>query len=514
MKTKMIYYQYTINFKFIMACLLSLLDDIYLNHIIKLLPLSDLRRLKLTNKYNSLISITKQEDVFYKDSLVPRNTLMGYTYEIMFEGYLHLLPDRYKCLENRTLYENNRIVYQNAKMGRFDIITFLLKYNPYAISQILMGFGEVGNIEGLEWLKSNYNIHKLKVYVTYELNYNAGNNDDRKLLLWLRDNNFIDKGEASNAAARNHNLDLLKWLKDNNFCIGKNVHSHSLRESKVSEWIKLNASPNECSFLRAVRMGNLDILCWLKNQNCPHNDEIFYEAGKKGDIKILKWLESNGYGKSYRAYYGAISSNNLELIKWLYEGGYSPIETIENAVYHGRKEIFTWLLSKNIHFDRINVVISAISSKNIGMLEFIYENNFKPTRYCLKLAAGFDDLSVLNWLYGIYPKYRCWDFNNTIFVHTTKIIEWFYVRKLLILNEKLFTQSVLHLPFEIIFWLKNHGCPYNEMTFESCVRNQISLDRFKLLNKFNCPWNDKTFIYSRYLPRETRKWLKDNGYPV
>ena len=96
-------------------------------------------------------------------------------------------------------------------------------------------------------------------------------------------------------------------MKDLLFLVGRSpagVPHHLIRNEKYTQaagfsiilpclvGLGFNLSPR--IFTAAARHGNLDILMWLKQKNCPWDENTFHAAAEHGDLLNMKWLKQNG----------------------------------------------------------------------------------------------------------------------------------------------------------------------------------------------------------------------------
>ena len=73
-------------------------------------------------------------------------------------------------------------------------------------------------------------------------------------------------------AAYTGNLEMLKWLRDNE-----------------CPW-----SASTCTF--AAQNGNLEVLQWARGQNCPWDEHTYKSAIKNGHTNVAEWAHVNGCG--------------------------------------------------------------------------------------------------------------------------------------------------------------------------------------------------------------------------
>ncbi len=66
---------------------------------------------------------------------------------------------------------------------------------------------------------------------------------------------------------------------------------------------------------------------------------------------------------------------------------------------------------------------------------------------------------------------------------------------------------------DVMKWLKENGCPWDENTFKYAVVHG-NLENMKWLKENGCPWDEYTFANAIINGNfENIKWLEDNGCP-
>ena len=69
------------------------------------------------------------------------------------------------------------------------------------------------------------------------------------------------------------------------------------------------------------RGGHLEILQWLRENNCPWDEWTCNMAATKGDLEILKWARDNECPWSKATCFYAINSDKFEVLQWLKANG-------------------------------------------------------------------------------------------------------------------------------------------------------------------------------------------------
>lgn len=100
-----------------------------------------------------------------------------------------------------------------------------------------------------------------------------------------------------------NNLDNLKWLFDN----------------IPVEILNLYKSPY--TFQEAAKIGNIDLLKFLKENNVQCDTKTFHNATTEGNLNIIVWLKENKCPWNKSTYNRALKTNNNEIIRLLINSG-------------------------------------------------------------------------------------------------------------------------------------------------------------------------------------------------
>lgn len=224
-----------------------------------------------------------------------------------------------------------------------------LKSNGSTITQIYLEYAAaIGNLTTMKWLFDNIGYCYLADYSVFEAAAINGNIENMK---WLREKGFNWNYKTFTGAALNGNLHNMIWLKENG-CPSYEYGDTFLKavvNGNIENMIWLienNVGISEISFAYPAQLGNLDIMKWMKEAGFPLSEDIFLGAIKNYDIKkcflpifthphsginlfkrknstieILEWLKENNCPMSSDAYDEAKRHDNVEIIKWLKDNG-------------------------------------------------------------------------------------------------------------------------------------------------------------------------------------------------
>ena len=76
----------------------------------------------------------------------------------------------------------------------------------------------------------------------------------------------------------------------------------------------------------AAEGGQLKVLQWLRENECPWDEKTCEYAAKGGHLEVLKWARENGCPWDERTCERAASEGYLEVLNWAHENGCPYIE--------------------------------------------------------------------------------------------------------------------------------------------------------------------------------------------
>jgi hypothetical protein len=93
----------------------------------------------------------------------------------------------------------------------------------------------------------------------------------------------------------------------------------------------------------AADVGNLDVLKWARENDCPWDDETCANAAEGGHLEVLKWARENDCPWDELTCAHAAWKGHLEVLKWARENGCPSNElTCSSAALGGHLEVLKW----------------------------------------------------------------------------------------------------------------------------------------------------------------------------
>lgn len=297
-----------------------------------------------------------------------------------------------------------------------------------------------------------------------------------------------DTSNLSTIFARYGNVDLMELLHQNGGHINKDSISYV-----------------------AAQYGQMQILCWAKNNDCLMNAHVCGSAAFCGHFEILKWCYENGcplHGeclleenniyhngrildkksdKKVTAYVNACDNaaqnGHLEIIKWATENGCPwSVHTIFSSVYSGKLEILKWLRENGCEWNA-TICLNAARNGYLEILQWVYQNGCPwDDRTCAE-AAENGHLEILQW---VHQNGCPWNFRTCSY-------------------------AALNGHFEIIKWARENGCDWNCWT---CVYAAYGghLEILQWIRQNDCEWNKEVISYAAESGHlEIIKWATING---
>lgn len=132
-------------------------------------------------------------------------------------------------------------------------------------------------------------------------------------------------------------------------------------DSGILSLIKfINPKKTSLLFNRMIRHGYLEVLKWLKSENCSWNWETYNLAAYNGHLEVLKWLKDEGCEWDNATSSAAARGGRLEVLKWLRsEGCRWGAATCHAAADGGHLEVLKWLRSADCPWDERTCSASA-----------------------------------------------------------------------------------------------------------------------------------------------------------
>ncbi|GFH47271.1 hypothetical protein CTEN210_03746 [Chaetoceros tenuissimus] len=361
-----------------------------------------------------------------------------------FHGHLDILRWLHQSKENlsswpRTLYA------QAAEGGNQEIIEWVqdvlkLKFNRKAyVCGILKG----KQMSAIKRLRGQWNEDSLQ---------DAVHSGDMEVLQYLLLDHRCPRDDplacAAAASLKDHrkSLEILKLLRE-----------HGV------PW-------NSETFASAARFGNLEVLDYLKDNECPSDEEALYAAVQNGDAAIIQ--RCLHCGSDERTCSLAVThpahDNALEVLKFLrhLEVDWDE-DTCAEAALQGNLKALNWALEHGCNWSE-ETFNNAIKSTDTTTIEYCIDNHcpYNEREVYASAVTCKDPITVLKLL-------------------RKNGLQW---------NEHTCAKTAAVGNLKLLRWLRLNGCPWDKNTCHAAV----FYERYEVLvyaHENGCPWTATTYAY-------------------
>ena len=257
----------------------------------------------------------------------------------------------------------------------------------------------------------------------------------------------------------------------------------------------------------AAKCGHLAVLKWLRERECPWDEEVAGEAASRGHIHILDWALDNNVpmgdstpvsttpmGMLVRK---AARNGRMECVRWLHFHKKCALtsEVYEVAAGSANLELLKWLDAKDPSIGTRQASIHAADSGNIECLRYVQRRHGWSPVDCAIGAVESNHLNVLRWM--------------TKFPAGRKAMRWATPEEGSLVGKAAFYGNV-----DIMALLVEHGADLNEETAIDAADGG-SVAALKWLHEHDCPWTPQVFAKAAGWPGsvEIMQWALDNGCP-
>jgi hypothetical protein len=182
---------------------------------------------------------------------------------------------------------------------------------------------------------------------------------------------------------------------------------------------------NDYLFSSIVEEGNLRMLKWLRDNNCPHNTDTTWEAARNGDHKTLLILLKWGHKLSDDVLRDTIHSKQFDTAKLLVKCGcvVSVGATIA-AADENNLPLLKWLSTKPGFDTNWHAILAASKHGNVPMLEFLLEKGCRIHPYSASYAAKRGHFDVLKLLHKHSCKWEDGPMEAAVKFGNVEITKW------------------------------------------------------------------------------------------
>jgi hypothetical protein len=306
------------------------------------------------------------------------------------------------------------------------------------------------------------------------------------LVSWAVDNGAAQHagGALAEAAAAAGNLPVLQYI---------HIFTNLVMKRNLTE--------------AAAAAGHLAVLKWLRERECPWDEEVVGEAAIRGHIHILNYALDNDapMGDSTSASTTPMGSlmrkaarnGRVECVRWLHFHKKCALTSAvyEAAAYGASLELLKWMDAKDPTLGTRDASIFAADVGSIECLRYLQRRHGWSPIDCAIGAVESNHLDVLRWM-AKFPAGK-------------KAMRWATP-----LDGSLMCKAAFYGYVEIMEFLAEHDAPMDESTTVDAAEGG-SIPALEWLRARHCPWSPEVFTKSAGWPGsvEVMQWALDNGCP-
>jgi hypothetical protein len=175
----------------------------------------------------------------------------------------------------------------------------------------------------------------------------------------------------------------------------------------VLKWLHINQSrplPPDIT-VNAARGGSVNVLRWLHEMGSTLSTKTLFTAAKYRRLNVLNFLDSAGCPKSDRgdACRVAAQLGNLQVLQWLREHNcpWQPVDVVDAAAQSGNVQMMAWLLQPEQPDVELTAAAmrAAARANRQDMCEYLYSQDCPWSEGVCSAAADAGHLQLLLWLH-------------------------------------------------------------------------------------------------------------------
>jgi len=169
------------------------------------------------------------------------------------------------------------------------------------------------------------------------------------------------------AAAKGGQLRVLKWLRERNCPWDEDTCEGAARNGhfEILQWAREEGCPwdfNTC--LGAAKGGHLEVLQWLREKRCPWNSLTCMGAAKGGNLEVLQWAREEGCPWDIWTCYAAARKGRLEILKWARANGCPwDSQTCTYAAVNNKLGVLRWAIENGCPYKEQDIQEHVVDPK-------------------------------------------------------------------------------------------------------------------------------------------------------
>lgn len=431
-------------------------------------------------------------------------------------GHLHCI----KYAQERGCLLTKEITYYATLSGHFNILQYAYEndcpLSDYAVSNALQ-FGHLDCLKymiekGAEWpeyVVEIYNIECLKY--AYEngcsinrlIMSNFASSGNLKCIKYLYEHGCKWNEWTIDNAIDNGHFNVVKYAHIHGCPFGDHTCSHAIetKNIKMLKYVHKHGAPlNSSAWYKAVQHG-IVFMEYLYEHNCPWDINTCVYAIKYDNFECLKFAQEHGAPPINKVQFYAntinkfIKNGNIEMLKYIHEHGVEyNSDMLISAVKYGQIDMLKYIHKEWKKPLRCYLYTIAIENKQIKCFQYLYSNN------CPQYNTGFEYYQKaiyngdLNFIIRLQDMGFVYNFNNIKCAahHGHLHIVKYYYEHCRQSDDKLttevFSMAAISGNMELIIYLHDLKCPWNEQVLEKAVKYGHT-KIVKYLYENGCPYS-------------------------
>ena len=456
---------------------------------------------------------------------------------LRFRVNLRLIVAKYGSLATLKWFRSSGIIltkfyslYPLADRGEFESIKWAISTGcQFLPSKLLEYAARVNKPNIIEWMMDNY---PSTIGTGDHILNGAISGGHIQMLYWIETHlphlisieREFEQSRCVTTAARKEDLTMLHWLQERGLSFHCSVYTEAAGSLEVLKFLRANNCPWSDTFCVTVAgKGNLEMLKFARSDGCPWVREDILNAIASArprlmnfDASLLQWLVEQGCAVGWDDGLVSVASRfgNFEFIKLAKANGLTAawdpnIKKI--AAIRGDLEALIWALdqdSKENVTDKCLYVLSinAASGGHLHVLEWLqaeFGSSFVLDPQICVVAARAGKIKVLNWAVNngcVWSRYNC----------CIAAIKRSQLEVLIWLKEQPFL-SIGTEEHHSRLW---YGYVVGKEHPSVCAAEVGNLEVFQWLHLNGCPWHTSTYASAQVKDHtEILDWALKNGCP-
>lgn len=225
---------------------------------------------------------------------------------------------------------------------------------------------------------------------------------DLEVMKWFHELNFKTDEWAFYYAVSDGNFDNMKWMHQ----VGIRPSCFAFKEAaemgnlEVMKWLlEIGCPYDETVFKASVKNGNTENLKWLVENNFPRYPDMEFVAAREGNLEALKWLLENfeDIKLTSTVYLEAVENEHIEILNFLKENNCPwNLQTAHYVIKNCTEDIFMWFLENGCPINT-EVFECAVKNENFKILNYIKDHKIPVEGKKIKQCIGYTK-RMLEWL--------------------------------------------------------------------------------------------------------------------